>query len=38
VARPERVVTLATRLVLSPNSAGGTPVCTSIDWITFGEI
>src|SRR3974390_2006099 len=30
---PERVVTLMTRLVLSPNSAGGAPEITSIDWI-----
>ena len=30
--RPERVVTLATRLVLSPYSAGGAPSMTSSDW------
>ncbi len=30
---PERVVTLMTTLVLSPNSAGGAPAMTSIDWI-----
>ncbi len=29
--RPERVVTLITRLVLSPNSAGGAPPITSND-------
>jgi hypothetical protein len=28
---PERVVTLMTRLVLSPNSAGGAPEMTSSD-------
>ena len=28
---PERVVTLMTRLVLSPYSAGGAPEITSID-------
>src|SRR6059058_4150769 len=31
--RPERVVTLMTKLVLSPNSAGGAPEITSSDWI-----
>jgi len=31
--RPERVVTLITRLVLSPYSAGGAPAMTSIDWM-----
>src|SRR5581483_10048728 len=30
---PERVVTLMTRLVLSPDSAGGAPSITSIDSI-----
>src|SRR5215475_12142083 len=31
--RPERVVALITRLVLSPYSAGGAPEMISIDWI-----
>src|SRR4029077_2907486 len=35
---PERVVTLMTTLVLSPNSAGGAPSMTSSDWIESMEI
>src|SRR5262250_719213 len=31
--RPERVVALMTRLVLSPYSAGGAPEMISMDWI-----
>src|ERR1700730_193855 len=30
--KPERVVALITRLVLSPNSAGGAPEISSRDW------
>src|SRR5690242_18437181 len=32
---PERVAALITRLVLSPYSACGEPLITSIDWIAF---
>src|ERR1700723_3418249 len=35
---PDRVVTLITRLVLSPNSAGGAPEITSNDWIESSGI
>ena len=33
--RPERVMALITRLVLSPYSAGVAPVITSSDWIAL---
>src|SRR5579884_2691522 len=36
--RPERVVALTTRLVLSPYSAFGVPVTSSIDWMAFTGI
>src|SRR4051812_7148564 len=36
--RPERVMALITRLVLSPYSAGGEPEITSIDWMAFAGI
>ena len=36
--RPDRVVTWITRLVLPPNSAGGAPEMTSIDWTEFEGI
>ena len=35
---PERVVTLMTTLVLSPNSAGGAPEMTSMDSIESSGI
>src|SRR5215470_3497210 len=35
---PDRVTAFTTRLVLSPNSAGGEPDTTSMDWIAFAGI
>ena len=35
---PERVTALTTRLVLSPNSAPGAPVISSIDWMALSGI
>jgi hypothetical protein len=37
-SRPDLVTMWTTRLLLSPYSAGATPVITSIDWTTSGEI
>jgi len=35
---PERVTALTTRLVLSPNSAPGAPVMSSMDWMALSGI
>jgi hypothetical protein len=37
-SRPDLVTICTTRLLLSPYSAGGTPVISSIDWTAPGEI